>query len=232
MALFVFSQTKATSPLVRLAIFREPRLRAGLAMSALVSTVMMATLVVGPFYLARTLGLGAALVGIVLSVGPLVVALTGVLAGRMVDHFGSGRVTALGLITMATGCLLLALLPATFGVPGYITPIVVITLGYALFQTANNTAVMQDVRPQQRGVIAGMLNLSRNLGLITGASVMGALFALAAGTSDMALAHPAAVAGGMRTTFAVAATLIVVALIFAIKSQARAMRAVSLRNLP
>jgi MFS family permease len=211
-------------------MFRDPVLRAGLAMSALVSTVMMATLVVGPFYLARALGLGAAPVGIVMSVGPLVVALSGVPAGRMVDRVGVGRMTILGLIALAAGALLLSMLPATLGVPGYIAPIVVVTLGYAVFQTANNTAVMQDVRPDQRGVISGMLNLSRNLGLITGASVMGAVFALAAGTSDMATARPEDVAAGMRITFAVAATLIVVALVFAVKSQTRAMRAVGVRR--
>ena len=71
-----------------------------------------------------------------------------------------------------------------FGTPGYIAPIAVMTAGYALFQTANNTAVMTDIRPDQRGVISGMLNLSRNLGLITGASVMGALFALASGSIE------------------------------------------------
>ena len=63
-----------------------PVLSASLAMSALVSTVMMATLVVGPFYLSRALGLDAALVGLVLSVGPLVAALTGVPAGRIADR--------------------------------------------------------------------------------------------------------------------------------------------------
>ncbi len=188
-------------------------------MSALVSTVMMATLVVGPFYLARALGLGAALVGILLSVGPLVVALTAVPAGHIADRLGAGRMTLLGLIAMAAGSSMLSIIPATFGIPGYIAPIVVITVGYALFQTANNTAVMQDVRPDQRGVISGMLNLSRNLGLITGASVMGAVFALASATSDMTAARPEAVASGMRTTFAVAAILIVVALLFAAKSQ-------------
>ena len=40
---------------------------------------------------------------------------------------------------------------------------------------------MTGVRADQRGVTSGMLNLSRNLGLITGASVMGAVFSLAAG---------------------------------------------------
>jgi hypothetical protein len=63
-----------------------------------------------------------------------------------------------------------------------------------------------------------MLNLSRNLGLITGASGMGVVFALAVGTSDVATAGPADVASGMQTTFAVAATLIAIALVFGMKS--------------
>ena len=123
--------------------------------------------------------------------------------------------TIVGLVGMAAGCCALSVLPAAFGIAGYIAPIVVITAGYALFQAANNTAVMADVRPDQRGVISGLLNLSRNLGLITGASVMGAVFALASATSDITTARPEAVAAGMRITFAVAAALIVVALAIA-----------------
>jgi hypothetical protein len=79
---------------------------------------------------------------------------------------------------------------------------------------------MTDIRPDQRGVISGMLSLSRNLGLITGASVMGAVFAFASAASDITMAHPEAVANGMRITFAVAAILIVVALAIALGSRA------------
>lgn len=43
--LFVRIQATAASPMIRIAALRDPVLRAGLAMSALVSTVMMATLV-------------------------------------------------------------------------------------------------------------------------------------------------------------------------------------------
>ena len=79
---------------------------------------------------------------------------------------------------------------------------------------------MTDIRPDQRGVISGMLNLSRNLGLITGASVMGAVFALASAAIDVTTAEPEAVSTGMRTTFAVAAALIIVALAIAMGSRA------------
>jgi EmrB/QacA subfamily drug resistance transporter len=213
--LFALAEARAASPLLRLAMFRERALSASLATSALVSTVMMATLVVGPFYLSRALGLEAAMVGIVMSIGPLVAALTGVPAGRIADHFGAQRMTIVGLAGMAAGSFVLSVLPATLGIPGYLGPMVVVTAGYAVFQTANNTAVMTDVGPDRRGVISGMLNLSRNLGLITGASVMGAVFAFAAATTDITTAHPEAVATGMRSTFMVAAALIAVALALA-----------------
>ena len=222
--LFIFSQDRVASPLIRLAMFRDPLLGSSLAMSALVTTVMMTVLVVAPFYLARALGLGAALVGLVLSAGPLVAALTGVPAGRIADRFGAARMTLAGLVFMAVGALLFSVMPARFGIPGYIAPVVVMTIGYALFQTANNTAVMAEVRAEQRGVVSGMLNLSRNLGLITGASVMGAVFAFASASSDITTAQPAAVATGMRTTFAVAAALIMLALAIAAAGRVAARR--------
>lgn len=213
--LFVRTEGRAASPLVRPAMFRDPGLGAGLAASLLVATVMMATLVVGPFYLARTLALDTALVGLVMSVGPAVAALAGVPAGRAVDRFGARRTTVVGLLATGAGCTLLAATPATLGVPGYAAAIAVTTAGYALFQTANNTAVMADVVPERRGVVSGMLTLSRNLGLITGASVMGAVFAVASGTNDLAAAPAEAVDGGMRITFALAAVLIGLALMIA-----------------
>ncbi len=224
LGLFVLTERRAAAPLIRLAIFRDPVLSGSLAMSTLVSTVMMATLVVGPFYLSRALGLDAVLVGLVMSVGPFAAALTGVPAGRSADRFGAQRMTLVGLIAIAVGCLLLAMLPTTLGIPGYIAPMVVVTVGYALFMTANNTAVMTDIHAELRGVISGMLNLSRNLGLITGASVMGAVFALASATIDITTAHPEAVATGMRITFAVGAILIVLALAIAVGSRALATR--------
>jgi Na+/melibiose symporter-like transporter len=116
------------------------------------------------------------------------------------------------------------MLQTKFGIAGYIAPIVVITASYALFQAANNTAIMMDVGADQRGVISGLLSLSRNLGLITGASVMGAVFALASATTDITAASPEAVAIGMRITFVVVTILIAVALAIAATTHCRELR--------
>jgi len=58
-ALFVLAETRAADPLIRPSLLRAPPIRAGLAANLLVSTVLMATLIVGPFYLSRSLGLDA-----------------------------------------------------------------------------------------------------------------------------------------------------------------------------
>ena len=197
--LFLRTEARTASPLVRLDGLRDPALSAALAMNAIVSAVMMATLVVGPFHLSGELGLGAVTVGALMSIGPLVSAFSGLPAGRLVDRFGTRRMALLGLAAMALGCLLIAVLPASFGAIAYVGPLVIVTPGYALFQAANNTGVMADVAAEQRGVVSGLLTLSRNLGLITGASAMGAVFA----------------AGGLSLSFAVATALVVVALVLA-----------------
>lgn len=219
--LFVFVESTVDSPLIRLAMFRDASLSGSLATNVLVSTVMMATLVVGPFYLSRGLGLNLAVVGVVMSIGPVISALSGLPAGRVVDRFGASGMVILGLVAMAAGSIALSVLPVWFGLAGYVTAIVILTPGYQLFQAANNTVVMLDVPSEQRGVMSGLLSLSRNLGLITGASVIGAVFAFASATTDLTTAAPEAVAAGLRMTFAVAAALMVVALAIALASRGR-----------
>ncbi|HVI92069.1 MAG TPA: MFS transporter [Dongiaceae bacterium] len=225
--LFLIAEARVKSPLVKLVMLRDPILSGSLAMSVAVACVMMTTFVVGPFYLARSLGLSTALVGLVMSTGPVISAFTGIPAGRIVDKLGAPRVVFIGLIEMVLGLAGLTFLPLLFGVPGYIASIALLTPGYQLFQAANNTVIMTDVRADQRGVVSGMLSLSRNLGLITGAAVMGAIFAAAAAVADITTAQPEAVATGMRITFTVTALLIVGAIVIAtISRTAIARRAV------
>jgi len=219
-AAFVAIEARAAAPLVQLATLRDPRLAGSLVASTLVATVIMTTLVVGPFHLARALGLPPATLGLVLSAGPMVSALTGAPAGRLVDRVGAPRVMLGGLGAMLAGAVALALVPAAAGVPGYLAALLVMTLGYASFQPANNTALMAGVDAGRRGVVSGLLNLSRHLGLITGASAMGAVFAAVAG--DATTAGAAAVARGTHAAFGVAAGLLVVALGAALRGRALA----------
>jgi hypothetical protein len=96
--------------------------------------------------------------------------------------------------------------PAWIGAAGWIAPLAVLTAGYALFQAANNTAVMEAAGGARRGVAAGLLNVARHLGLIAGSALLGAVFAAhARGTA-------AEVAAATHATFALATLLPLLAL--------------------
>jgi EmrB/QacA subfamily drug resistance transporter len=212
---FVWVERKVASPLIQLALLRQPILSSGLLTNVLVSTVIMTSFVVGPFYLAHGLGLAPQQVGLAMSAGPLIAALAGVPSGYLVDRFGAPQMISLGLLGVCLGALTLSMLSPMQGVLGYILPICLITAGYALFQAANNTAVIKQVGVEQRGVTSGLLNLARNLGFIIGASTMGGIFALASAASDRQLGSVA----GLQVTYLVAAVLAGLGVLMALWSQ-------------
>lgn len=183
-----------------------------LFVNILVAAVMMTTLVVGPFYLGLGLGLTATEVGFLMAVGPMISIFSGVPSGRLVDAWGSARVLATGLILLTAGAVLLAFAPNAIGVVGYVLAIVVLTPGYQLFQAANNTVALADVPKDRQGTVSGLLGLSRNIGLIAGASAMGAVFARGVGTEDFVHATTSAIATGMRLTFLLASVMMIVAI--------------------
>ncbi len=209
-AAFVVVEKRAPAPLLPLPLLRERGLGGALLANAVVSTVMMATLVVGPFHLVHAIGLDPGRAGLVMSIGPAVSAMVGVPAGRLVDRVGVRRVTIVGLLGIVAGTGALAALADHATVVSYVAPLAVTTGSYAMFAAANNTAVMGDASVARRGVLSGLLSLSRNLGLMTGATVLGTVFAAACGTADVAEASPDAIAGAMRVTFAAASALVAV----------------------
>lgn len=217
--LFIRVQRTTIAPLLQLKLFQDKGLRASLIMGTLVATVMMATLVVGPFYMVQALGLAPTALGLCMAIGPIVSSLCGVPVGRLIDRTGPQRVVLLGLGLMVLGCAALVASPSAWGLLGYMVPLVLTTLGYVLFHTANNTAVMGAIAQGQRGVISGLLSLSRNLGLITGASVMGTVFAMGVGSSAISTASAQAVTTGMHASYCVATLLVASALAIALSTK-------------
>jgi len=215
LAAFIAVQARSRSPLLKLSAFRQPVLSGGFAMSVIVMATMTGTLIVGPFYLAGGLGLDTVSLGLVVSTGPVVAALSGMPSGRAVDRFGARWAMLSGLAFLIAGNLLVPLLSRPFGIPGYIAASVVFTIGYALFQAANNTSVMMTARAEDRGVVAGTLTLSRNLGQATGASLLGMVFAAGAGAADFTGASAQAVTAGMSAAFFTSAALLCVAFLIA-----------------
>lgn len=184
-----------------------------LMVNSLVAAVMMTTLVIGPFYLSLGLNLDQIQVGLIMGIGPVVAILSGIPSGRLVDRWGSRYIVITGLIFLIIGSSMLAILPKLMGLSGYIMPIIILTSGYQLFQAANNTMTLADVPKARQGMVSGLLSLSRNMGLIIGASVMGAIFSFGVGTNQLTQATALAIIDGMQLTFICAGALMVVGLL-------------------
>jgi MFS family permease len=203
-------ERRAASPLIDIDRLMERSLATGLLSLSLVSTILMATLVVGPFHLVEALSLTPVQTGLVMSLGPAVAALAGLPAGRLVDRYGSGRTMTTGLSVITTGAALMTVLPGLLGTGGYAGSLIVISAGYAPFQAANTTAAMSDAPSDRRGVTSGLLGLARNLGLNTGASAMGASFAMRSHGIDL-LGLPPGRVTGPSLTFGVATVIAAIA---------------------
>ena len=221
-AWLVHSELGAATPLLPLALLGTRRLRGGLAASALVAGIMVLTLLIGPFYLQGAFGLDPLTSGLLISGGPLLAALTGLPAGWLVDRVGAITVVRLGLLLMSGAAALLAVLSPALGPLGYLLPILLLTAGYALFQTANNSAVIGGSGGQARGAVAGLLTLARNLGQLTGAAGLGALFAGLAGGGDPAVASASELHFAMQASFALGGVLLLAALWLAGRDQCSA----------
>lgn len=194
---------------------------ANIVANAAVAAVMMTTLVVGPFYLGFSLDLSEAFIGLVMAVGPVISIFSGVPSGKLVDVLGTQSVLTIGLSTLILGSTIFVIVPDGPNIAFYSLAIAVLAVGYQLFQAANNTAVMVNMPPDERGTASGLLNLSRNIGLIFGASAMGAIFAFGVGGATVENATQQQITHGLQLTFGLAAAMIITALWMVRKQRSR-----------
>ena len=215
---FIIVEVRSPSPLVPLPVLRNPAISASLLTNWLISSVMMAMLVVGPLFLSFGLLLGEAQTGLVVAVGPVVAALAGVPAGRLTDRFGTKRILTAGLGAMSIALISMAYLPVQIGITGYIVSLILLTPCFQLFLAGNNTAIMNAAPEDQRGIISGLMGLSRNLGFMTGASVMATIFITALGQEDLLHATVNSVGSAFTVTLLTAAGLAFTSLIISLFS--------------
>lgn len=214
LVLFVLLELRVENPLVNFRLLHEVRVYPGLITAFFASVIMMTFTVIPPFYLSRGLELSPEYVGVAMAVGPLVAVVAGVPSGWLVERFGSRPVFIGGLGLLTTASVAFATLPPTFGLVGFLISAVMLTPGNQMFMAANNTHVMAQSGAAHQGAVAGVLNLSRSLGSITGVAIAAPIF-------DAAVARVAGPWGatmGLQAAFGVAAVLGAVAFLVAWRS--------------
>ena len=219
--LFLVIETHVKSPILPLALLQSKGLRVSLLMNVLISLVMMGILVVGPFFLTQGLGLTTAQMGLAMSIGPISSALCGIPAGRLTEKIGPSRAVILGAMSVTVGAAAMAGLPYLWGIIGFALAFILLAPGYQLFLAALNTSVMESATHENRGLISGLLNLSRNFGFIIGVTAMSLLFWSLANWRMESLKETLAIRQAMAGTFLVSCLLAFTVAVLAVGLAAR-----------
>jgi DHA2 family multidrug resistance protein-like MFS transporter len=151
-------------------------------------------LVALPFEI-QHLGHSAAETGLLMTPWPVGVALAAPLAGHLADRHPAGILGSLGLLAMAAGLSLLALLPYHGTSAELIWRMALCGLGFGFFQSPNNRTLLSAAPHARTGAAGGMLAMARLLGQTLGAAAVAILFRAYGGRgSNLALGVAAAVA--------------------------------------
>lgn len=205
---FVALERRREHPMLDLSLFAS-RPFSGATFSALVSYIAAyAILFLVPFYLVQQRGLAPREAGVVLMAQPLVMMVSAPLAGALSDRIGSRGPSLAGLATLITGLLLLSRVRAETRLGLVAGALAVCGLGLGLFTTPNNSRLLGAAPPHRRGIASGVLAAARNVGMVIGVGIAGAVL-----TTVLARAGDHAVVAGVSRGLEVAAAITALGLV-------------------
>ncbi len=175
------------APMLPIDLFRRPLFALSAATAICTFAVQGLSFVALPFYFEDVLGRSQVETGLLMTPWPLVVAIMAPIGGRLSDRFSAGILGGLGLIILALGMALLAMLPANPSVPDIVWRMMVCGFGFGFFQTPNMKAIMSSAPPHRSGSASSIVATARLIGQTTGAAAAALCFSLA-GREGAALA--------------------------------------------
>lgn len=174
-ALLVRHELPRAAPLIPFDLLRIRLFALSLATSICSFVAQMAALVSLPFEIQR-LGRSPVETGLLMTPWPAAVALTAPIAGRLADRYPAGVLGGIGLFTMSGGLALLAFLPANGSAFDLMWRMALCGVGFGLFQSPNNRAMLTSAPRQRSGAAGGMLSTVRLLGQTLGAALVAIMF--------------------------------------------------------
>ena len=174
--LFIIAENKARQPMMELRHFRN-RPFAAANISALISFIaMFSVILLMPFFLEKELGYSPQEVGIVFLAVPLVMSVVSPVSGWLSDRTSSYILSSTGVGIASISILWLGFLDASSGFLDVVLRLSLLGLGMGLFQAPNNSIIMGSLPKEQLGIAAGTLGTMRNMGMVIGVAVSGAVF--------------------------------------------------------
>jgi DHA2 family multidrug resistance protein-like MFS transporter len=179
--LMVRREATAAAPMLPVDLMRIPIFALSIGTSICSFAAQMLALVSLPFLLQSELHFTAVQTGLLITPWPIAIALVSPIAGRLADRYPAGLLGAIGLVVFASGLFALALLPDPPGVTDISWRMALAGVGFGLFQSPNNRAMIGSTPRERSGGASGMLGTARLLGQTVGAVLVALVFSRVAG---------------------------------------------------
>src|SRR5271157_364975 len=200
--IFVWWETKAENPVLKITLFKGNRAFALSNLAALInySATFAITFFLG-LYLQYIKKLDPETAGEILVCQPVVMAICSPFAGRLSDRIEPRIVASMGMGLGAAGLFLLTFLHANTTLKFVIVDLVILGLGMALFSSPNTNAVMSSVEKRFYGVASGTLGTMRLTGQMFSMGIAIFIFAIHIGHTQITPEYYPAFLTSMKSAF-------------------------------
>jgi len=174
--IFVSIEIRAKQPVLDLRHFRNRQFAAA-NISALISFIAMFSIILlMPFLLQDELNYSPQKMGLVFMAVPLVMSVVSPLSGWLSDRTNSHVLSSIGIGIATLSIISLSYLNGGSSFMDVALSLSFLGLGMGLFQPPNNSIIMGSLPKEQLGIAAGIMGTMRNMGMVIGVAVSGAVF--------------------------------------------------------
>ena len=173
---FIRLEGRTPSPMLDLTLFRSRSFSATTTAAILNYICVYSVIFLMPFYLINGRGLTPSQAGLFLTAQPIVMAIVAPISGNLSDRIGSRIPGISGMGVLAGGLFMMSRLGSTSSALMIILALSLCGLGIGVFISPNNSALLGSAPKNRQGIAAGLLATARNVGMVLGVGLSGAIF--------------------------------------------------------
>jgi len=183
--LFIRAEQRAETPILSLALFRSRLFTASNLSLFFITSTQSAISVLIPFYLQNLMGFTPTQMGWIIIGNSIIIIMIAPLAGWLSDRLGSRLLCTVGSAIIVVGQFLIASLTLESSIFQMVLPQVLTGLGWAIFNSPNQSAILGSVPRDKVGAASGMTITTARIGGAIGIALSGAILTHILSTSGL-----------------------------------------------
>ncbi|MGH7824678.1 MAG: MFS transporter, partial [Candidatus Binatia bacterium] len=183
--LLIRAERKADNPILSLALFRSRLFTAAHVSLFFITSTQSAISVLLPFYLQNLVGFSPTQMGWIIIANSVVIIIIAPVAGWLSDRLGSRLLCTLGSAIIVVSQFLIASLTLESSIFAMVLPQALTGLGWAIFNSPNQSAILGSVPRDRVGAASGMTITTARIGGAIGIALSGAILTHALSTSGL-----------------------------------------------